>query len=122
MDHGHGRMGQRPDPRPAVQSAVFAHLGPDVGRRHREIPLVRHDPWRGAGLRQEAGTRIRRQVAECAPFHGGAPLDLRTAAREYVIMKAVTAGPSEVYSTSVLVRRLLVDEALGYWPRYAIAF
>jgi ATP-binding cassette, subfamily B, bacterial MsbA len=37
-------------------------------------------------------------------------------------MKAVTAGPSEDYSTSVLVRRLLVDEALGYWPRYAIAF
>ena len=37
-------------------------------------------------------------------------------------MKAVTAGPSEDYSTSVLVRRLLVEEALGYWPRYAIAF
>jgi ATP-binding cassette, subfamily B, bacterial MsbA len=37
-------------------------------------------------------------------------------------MKAVTAGPLEDYSTSVLVRRLLVDEALGYWPRYAIAF
>ena len=37
-------------------------------------------------------------------------------------MKAITAGPSEDCSTSVLVRRLLVDEALGYWPRYAIAF
>ena len=37
-------------------------------------------------------------------------------------MKAITAGPLEDYSTSVLVRRLLVDEALGYWPRYAIAF
>ena len=39
-----------------------------------------------------------------------------------LIMKAVTAEPSEDYSTSALVRRLLVDEALGYWPRYAIAF
>jgi ATP-binding cassette, subfamily B, bacterial MsbA len=38
------------------------------------------------------------------------------------IMKAVIAGPSEDYSTSVLVRRLLVDEAFAYWPRYAIAF
>ena len=37
-------------------------------------------------------------------------------------MKAVTAEPSEDYSTSALVRRLLVDEALAYWPRYAIAF
>jgi ATP-binding cassette, subfamily B, bacterial MsbA len=37
-------------------------------------------------------------------------------------MKAVTTEPSEDYSTAVLVRRLLVDEALAYWPRYAIAF
>ena len=37
-------------------------------------------------------------------------------------MKTVTAEPSVDYSTAVLVRRLLVDEALAYWPRYAIAF
>ena len=37
-------------------------------------------------------------------------------------MKADTAGPSEDYSTSALVRRLLLDEALAYWPRYAVAF
>src|SRR5580658_2921623 len=32
------------------------------------------------------------------------------------------ARPADDYSTFVLVRRLLIDEALGYWPRYAIAF
>jgi ATP-binding cassette, subfamily B, bacterial MsbA len=32
------------------------------------------------------------------------------------------AEPSHDYSTYALVRRLLIDEALGYWPRYAIAF
>ena len=37
-------------------------------------------------------------------------------------MKASTAGSSDRYSTFVLVRRLLVDEALGHWPRYAVAF
>jgi ATP-binding cassette subfamily B protein len=37
-------------------------------------------------------------------------------------MAAVTAEASLGYSTYALVRRLLVDEALGYWPRYAVAF
>jgi ATP-binding cassette subfamily B protein len=37
-------------------------------------------------------------------------------------MKSATAGSSDEYSTYALVRRLLVDEALGHWPRYAIAF
>ena len=37
-------------------------------------------------------------------------------------MNAAIADPSQDYSTYALVRRLLVDEALGYWPRYAIAF
>jgi len=37
-------------------------------------------------------------------------------------MKAVTAEHSDRYPTFVLIRRLLVDEALGYWPRYAAAF
>jgi subfamily B ATP-binding cassette protein MsbA len=37
-------------------------------------------------------------------------------------MKAVTADSSDDYKTVALVRRLLLDEALGHWPRYAIAF
>ncbi|HXX04670.1 MAG TPA: ABC transporter ATP-binding protein [Xanthobacteraceae bacterium] len=38
-------------------------------------------------------------------------------------MKASTAdSPDATYSTPALVRRLLVDEASQYWPRYAIAF
>jgi ATP-binding cassette subfamily B protein len=37
-------------------------------------------------------------------------------------MKLTPAGTADEYSTFALVRRLLVDEALGYWPRYAIAF
>ncbi len=38
-------------------------------------------------------------------------------------MNASTAVSADnKYSTYVLVRRLLVDEALGHWPRYAVAF
>jgi ATP-binding cassette, subfamily B, bacterial MsbA len=37
-------------------------------------------------------------------------------------MKVLTAEHSDSYSTYALVRRLLVDEALAYWPRYAVAF
>jgi ATP-binding cassette, subfamily B, bacterial MsbA len=37
-------------------------------------------------------------------------------------MKAATPEASQEYSTYVLVRRLLLDEALPYWPRYAAAF
>ena len=37
-------------------------------------------------------------------------------------MMAAIAEVSQRYSTYALVRRLLVDEALGYRPRYAIAF
>ena len=37
-------------------------------------------------------------------------------------MTAGTAKSSKDYSTVALVRRLLVDEALGHWARYAIAF
>jgi ATP-binding cassette, subfamily B, bacterial MsbA len=37
-------------------------------------------------------------------------------------MKASTAGVPDRYSTYALVRRLLVDEALAHWPRYAVAF
>jgi len=37
-------------------------------------------------------------------------------------MKPAKAEPSDDYSTFALVRRLLVDEAFGYWPRYAFAF
>jgi ATP-binding cassette subfamily B protein len=32
------------------------------------------------------------------------------------------AAPADDYSTIALVRRLLLDEALGHWPRYAFAF
>jgi subfamily B ATP-binding cassette protein MsbA len=37
-------------------------------------------------------------------------------------MRDSTAETSDDYSTSALVRRLLLDEALTYWPRYAVAF
>ncbi len=37
-------------------------------------------------------------------------------------MKVSTAGLPDRYSTYALVRRLLMDEALAHWPRYAIAF
>ena len=37
-------------------------------------------------------------------------------------MRDSTAETSDNYSTSALVRRLLLDEALTYWPRYAVAF
>src|ERR1700734_1270663 len=37
-------------------------------------------------------------------------------------MEALTPPPSDEYSTVGLVRRLLVDEALVHWPRYAVAF
>ena len=37
-------------------------------------------------------------------------------------MTAVTANSSDDYSTVALVRRLLIDEALEYWPRYVVAF
>ena len=37
-------------------------------------------------------------------------------------MKSATAGSSDSYSAFALARRLLVDEALGHWPRYVAAF
>ena len=37
-------------------------------------------------------------------------------------MKDLTAGLSDHSSTFALVRRLLVDEALQHWRRYAVAF
>ena len=37
-------------------------------------------------------------------------------------MKADTAGSLDEYSTVALVRRLLLDEALGHWPSYAVSF
>ncbi len=37
-------------------------------------------------------------------------------------MRDSTAETSDNYSTSGLVRRFLLDEALTYWPRYAVAF
>ena len=49
MDYGLGRMGQRPDPRPAVQGALHAHVRADDDRRHREIPGQR--AWSRASAR-----------------------------------------------------------------------
>jgi ATP-binding cassette subfamily B protein len=37
-------------------------------------------------------------------------------------MTAAAAQAEDKYSTTALVRRLLVDEALKYWPRYAVGF
>jgi ATP-binding cassette, subfamily B, bacterial MsbA len=37
-------------------------------------------------------------------------------------MTAPTAKPADPYSTRILVRRLLLDEAFKHWPRYAYAF
>jgi ATP-binding cassette subfamily B protein len=37
-------------------------------------------------------------------------------------MDVSTADAADRYSTHALVRRLLVDEALAHWPRYALAF
>jgi ATP-binding cassette subfamily B protein len=37
-------------------------------------------------------------------------------------MTTARADSTDDYSTFTLVRRLLVDEALGHWPRYAVAF
>ena len=37
-------------------------------------------------------------------------------------MKAFTAGLSDHSSTFAMVRRLLADEALQHWRRYAVAF
>ena len=37
-------------------------------------------------------------------------------------MKVSTAEGSDDYSTYTMVRRLLIDEALAYWPRYVVAF
>src|SRR5580692_12912559 len=37
-------------------------------------------------------------------------------------MKDIPVGSADDYSTVALVRRLLLDEALEHWPRYALAF
>jgi len=86
MDHGLGPVGQRPHPRPAVQGALLAHLGPNVGRRHREIPVVRYDPWRRTRLRQEVGTRIRQLVLSVSARVG----DFKAAAIGWNIATATT--------------------------------
>src|SRR5262245_27541025 len=64
-------MGQRPHPRPAVQGAVPAHIAANFGRRHRKIPLVRHDPGRGTGLRQKTRSRLWREGVRSYRDHTG---------------------------------------------------
>src|SRR5438270_9104079 len=55
-------MGQRPNPWPAVQVALHAHLGADIHRGHREISRFRDDPRHRPGLRQEDGQGVREKV------------------------------------------------------------
>jgi len=38
-----------------------ARIAPDLGRWHRKVPLVRHDPGRGTGVRQKARSGVRRE-------------------------------------------------------------
>ena len=61
VDHRIRGLGKRPHPWPAVQGPVPQDLRAHVGRRHREIPCVGHDPGHRAGLRQEAPARVRRE-------------------------------------------------------------
>ncbi len=44
------------------------------------------------------------------------------AGQRITLMKTSANGSSNAYSTPALVRRLLVDEALGHWQRYVLAF
>ncbi|MGP0083134.1 MAG: hypothetical protein ACLP0B_05825, partial [Steroidobacteraceae bacterium] len=37
-------------------------------------------------------------------------------------MKLFTAISTDKYANYTLIRRLLIDEALGHWQRYAVAF
>ena len=67
MDHGLGRLGQRSHPWPTVQGAVYAHLGTQFRRGHREVSLLRHDPRYWPELRQQDGQGIR---GEGVRYHG----------------------------------------------------
>jgi hypothetical protein len=51
------------------QAAVPAHVAADFGGRHREVPLLRHDPACGTGLCQEAAARREKvfDVTETTP-------------------------------------------------------
>ena len=61
MDHRLGRVGQRPHPRPAVQGALHPHSGTVLGRGHREVSRLRHDPGHRPGLCPQAGPGVRRE-------------------------------------------------------------
>ena len=65
MDHGIGGVGQRPHPRPAVQVALHSQLGAVVGRGHREVSGLWHDPGHRAGLRTKADPGVRREGLRC---------------------------------------------------------
>jgi hypothetical protein len=57
VDHSMRGLGQRPHPWPAVSGPVSQNLGAHVGRGHREVPCLRHDPRHRPDLRQEAAAR-----------------------------------------------------------------
>ena len=61
VDHRLGRVGQRPHPRSAVQGALHAHLRAVLGRGHREVSRLRHDPGHRPGLCPQAGPGVRRE-------------------------------------------------------------
>ena len=61
MDHRLRGVGQRPHPRPAVQGALHAHLRTVLGRGHREVSRLRHDPGHRPGLCPQAGPDVRRE-------------------------------------------------------------
>src|SRR5262249_6601720 len=63
------------------------------------------------------------KLLEHSTLSGHATLDCAVAAAGLGLgMTIGVTEPAQHYSTYALVRRLLVEEALRYWPRYAIAF
>ena len=73
VDHRLGRVGQRPHPRSAVQGALHAHLRAVLGRGHREVSRLRHDPGHRPGLRPQAGPGVRREGVRCHRGRAGTP-------------------------------------------------
>ena len=65
MDHCLRGVGQRPHPWPAVQGAFHPHGGTVVGRGHREVSRLRHDPGHRPGLRPQAGAGVWREGVRC---------------------------------------------------------
>ena len=73
VDHELRRMGERPHPRPAVPGAFHPHCGTVLGRGHREISGLGHDPGHRPGLRPQAGPGVRREGLRCHRGRAGTP-------------------------------------------------